>query len=81
MGTGGGGLLAGIAVAVKAVRPDVRVVGVQAEEAAAYPLSLAAGKPAPLERMATMADGIAVGLPGRRAVRSSSESWSTASRR
>jgi threonine dehydratase len=62
--TGGGGLLAGIATAVKAVRPDVRVVGVQAGEAAAYPASLAAGRPVPLERMRTMADGIAVGCPG-----------------
>ena len=62
--TGGGGLLAGIAVAVKALRPDVRVVGVQAEDAAAYPASLAAGKPVPLDAMATMADGIAVGCPG-----------------
>src|SRR5689334_1932245 len=42
---GGGGLLAGISVAVKSVRPDVHIVGVQAEQAAAYPLSLAAGKP------------------------------------
>lgn len=62
--TGGGGLLAGVATAVKAVRPDVRVVGVQAGEAAAYPASLAAGRPVPLERMRTMADGIAVGCPG-----------------
>jgi threonine dehydratase len=62
--TGGGGLLAGIATAVKAQRPDVRVVGVQAEAAAAYPASLAAGHPVPLEHMATMADGIAVGRPG-----------------
>ncbi len=62
--TGGGGLLAGIAMAVKSQRPDVRVVGVQAQEAAAYPASLAAGRPLPLERMATMADGIAVGRPG-----------------
>jgi threonine dehydratase len=62
--TGGGGLLAGIAVAVKAVRPDVRVIGVQAEGAAAYPTSLAAGGPVPLEAMKTMADGIAVGRPG-----------------
>ncbi len=61
---GGGGLLAGIAVAVKAVRPDVRVVGVQAEGAAAYPGSLAVGHPVPLEAMSTMADGIAVGCPG-----------------
>jgi threonine dehydratase len=61
---GGGGLLAGIATAVKAMRPDVRVIGVQAERAAAYPPSLAAGHPVPLTSMATMADGIAVGCPG-----------------
>ncbi len=36
---GGGGLLAGIATAVKALKPDVRIIGVQAEQAAAYPLS------------------------------------------
>lgn len=62
--TGGGGLLAGTAVAVKALRPDVRVVGVQASGAAAYPLSLAEGHPVALPSMATMADGIAVGRPG-----------------
>lgn len=62
--TGGGGLLAGIAVAVRGLRPDVRVVGVQAERAAAYPASLAAGHPVALDSMATMADGIAVGRPG-----------------
>ena len=61
---GGGGFLAGIATAIKAQRPDVRVIGVQAEAAAAYPGSLAAGKPVPLGKMATMADGIAVGCPG-----------------
>src|SRR3954469_1529824 len=43
--TGGGGLLAGIAIAIKALRPDVRLVGVQAAGAAAYPGSLAAGSP------------------------------------
>ena len=62
--TGGGGLLAGIAVAVKGIRPDVRVVGVQAAGAAAYPNSLAAGHPVALASMSTMADGIAVGRPG-----------------
>jgi threonine dehydratase len=62
--TGGGGFLAGIATAVKTARPDVRVVGVQAENAAAYPASLAAGRPVPLDAMSTMADGIAVGCPG-----------------
>jgi threonine dehydratase len=62
--TGGGGLLAGVAAAVKATRPDVRVVGVQAAAAAAYPPSLALGRPVPLDQMRTMADGIAVGCPG-----------------
>jgi threonine dehydratase len=62
--TGGGGLLAGVAVAVKSVRPDVRVVGVQAAGAAAYPASLEAGHPVALSRMSTIADGIAVGCPG-----------------
>ncbi len=62
--TGGGGLLAGIAVAVKALRPDVVVIGVQAKGAAAYPDSLQQGRPVALPSMKTMADGIAVGLPG-----------------
>ncbi|MFD4509921.1 threonine ammonia-lyase [Streptomyces sp. NPDC058457] len=64
VGVGGGGLAAGIAVAVKAVRPDVRIVGVQAEGAAAYPPSLAAGRPVTVANPATMADGIKVGRPG-----------------
>jgi threonine dehydratase len=62
--TGGGGLVSGVAVAVKERRPDVRVVAVQAEAAAAFPGSLAAGRPVALAGMATMADGIAVGSPG-----------------
>src|SRR4051794_11893631 len=61
---GGGGFLAGIATAVKALRPEARVVGVQAEGASAYPSSISAGHPIALESMATMADGIAVGRPG-----------------
>jgi threonine dehydratase len=61
---GGGGLVSGVAAAVKARRPDVRVVAVQAEGAAAFPGSLAAGRPTALAAMATMADGIAVAAPG-----------------
>ncbi|MEW2299913.1 threonine ammonia-lyase [Streptomyces sp. NPDC006655] len=64
VGVGGGGLAAGIAVAVKAVRPDVRIVGVQAAGAAAYPPSLSAGHPVTVANPATMADGIKVGRPG-----------------
>ncbi|WP_022918555.1 threonine ammonia-lyase [Ruania albidiflava] len=63
--TGGGGLLAGVAAATHAtLGPHVQVVGVQAEGAAAYPASLAAGRPVPLTTMHTMADGIAIGRPG-----------------
>ncbi|WP_066584895.1 threonine ammonia-lyase [Cellulomonas timonensis] len=61
---GGGGLAAGIAATVAELRPDVRVVGVQAARAAAYPASMAAGRPVPAASVRTMADGIAVGTPG-----------------
>jgi threonine dehydratase len=63
--TGGGGLLAGTASALHGVLGDhVRVIGVQAEGAAAYPDSLAQGRPVALAQMQTMADGIAIGCPG-----------------
>ena len=62
--TGGGGLVAGIAAAVKGVKPEVRVIGVQAEAAAVWPASLAAGSPVRLQRRHTMADGIAVSEVG-----------------
>ncbi|MEV6299474.1 threonine ammonia-lyase [Actinoplanes sp. NPDC051861] len=61
---GGGGLISGLAVAAKAVRPDIRIVGVQASGAAAYPPSLSAGAPRKLESCVTIADGIAVMRPG-----------------
>ncbi|MEO7448280.1 MAG: pyridoxal-phosphate dependent enzyme, partial [Humibacillus sp.] len=62
--TGGGGLIAGMAIALKALRPDIHVVGVQAEGAASFPESLRRGEPVALEQMTTMADGIAVARPG-----------------
>jgi len=62
--TGGGGLVSGLAAALRAVKPAVRVVGVQARNAAAFPPSLMAGGPVPLESTQTMADGIAVAEPG-----------------
>ena len=61
---GGGGLAAGITVAVRALDPSVHVVGVQAEAVAAYPGSLAAGHPVTVKAQPTMADGIAVSRPG-----------------
>lgn len=62
--TGGGGLLAGVAFAVKQLKPDVKVIGVQAEGAATYPQSIAEGKPITRAHMNTMADGIAIARPG-----------------
>lgn len=62
--TGGGGLVAGIATVMHFLAPHVRVVGVQAANAAAWPTSLAAGHPVRAQEMSTMADGIAVALPG-----------------
>jgi threonine dehydratase len=60
---GGGGLVSGIAAAVKGHRPGLRVIGVQAAGAASLPASLAAGRPVRLPAV-TIADGIAVGRPG-----------------
>ncbi|UWX97916.1 threonine ammonia-lyase [Arthrobacter zhaoxinii] len=69
MGVGGGGLLAGVAVALKSrareLGREIRVIGVQAENAASYPPSLAADALVPLTRVSTIADGIAVGRPGQ----------------
>lgn len=60
---GGGGLASGISL-LKQEHPDVRIVGVQAEAAAAYPVSLAHGAPQFTALEPTMADGIAVACPG-----------------
>jgi threonine dehydratase len=56
---GGGGLLAGVGLVMKERRPEIRVVGVEPEGAAAVSLSLAAGTPVTLERIDTVADGLA----------------------
>jgi len=61
---GGGGLAAGTAVAVKSALPQVRVIAVQAAAMAAYPRSLAAGRPVEIEARPTIADGIALRKPG-----------------
>lgn len=69
VGVGGGGLLAGLSVAVRAKEKQlgkkIRIIGVQAEHAAAYPPSLAADALVPLKKVSTIADGIAVGRPGQ----------------
>nr|WP_274638022.1 threonine ammonia-lyase [Microbacterium bovistercoris] len=68
VGVGGGGLIAGVAAALKAraaaAGRTVRVIGVQAENSAPYPPSLAAGHPLEIPTSPTIADGIAVARPG-----------------
>jgi threonine dehydratase len=61
---GGGGLISGIATAVKALRPEARVIGVQAAGCAAVRSSLEAGYPVEVSVAQTIADGIAVKHPG-----------------
>lgn len=62
--TGGGGLAAGVAVAIKALRPDVRIVGVQAEGAPAMARSFHARRRTISQSTRTIAEGIRVGSPG-----------------
>ena len=61
---GGGGLCSGTAIAIKAERPEVEVVGVQAAACASYPESLRRGEAVPARSALTIADGIAVKHPG-----------------
>jgi threonine dehydratase len=61
---GGGGIVAGMAIALKAANPKVRVVGVQAEGIASMKASVEAGKIVTVKG-STIADGIAVATPGR----------------
>jgi threonine dehydratase len=56
---GGGGMISGIALALKSARPDVRVIGVEAEAAASALASRAAGRVVKIESHHTLADGIA----------------------
>ncbi|MFB6078172.1 MAG: threonine ammonia-lyase [Halarchaeum sp.] len=57
---GGGGLISGVATALKGIDPDIRVVGVQAEGASSVADSLREGRVEKLEHVDTIADGIAV---------------------
>ena len=61
---GGGGLIAGITIAARALRPNIKIIGVQAEGAAGCRVSLDAGELRTLPSIATIADGIAVKRPG-----------------
>ncbi|MBA4121046.1 MAG: threonine ammonia-lyase [Acidobacteria bacterium] len=66
---GGGGIISGIALAVKNLLPNVRVIGVQAENIAPVNQSLKAGKPVEISPSPTIADGIAVKRPGEKTLK------------
>jgi len=61
---GGGGLISGIAIAARALKPDITIIGVQAAGAPSTRTSLDAGHPTTLPAIQTIADGIATKRPG-----------------
>lgn len=64
---GGAGLIAGISLAVKSLRPKVRMIGVESEATASFSAALEAGKPVPIHSRPTLADGLAVSQVGANA--------------
>lgn len=64
---GGGGLLAGVSIAVKSLRPQVQVIGIEPAASASFSASLRAGEPTQVPLLATVADGLAVARVGNNA--------------
>lgn len=64
---GGGGLIAGVSLAIKTAAPQVRIIGVQPERCPSYSAALAAGKPVRVASTPTLADGLAVPMVGANA--------------
>lgn len=64
---GGGGLIAGVSLAAKTLRPDIAIIGVEPERAASFTAALAAGKPVDFPLTPTLADGLSVARVGERA--------------
>ncbi|WMT88045.1 threonine ammonia-lyase, biosynthetic [Pelagibacterium sp. 26DY04] len=63
---GGGGLAAGVAAYAKFLRPEIKIIGVEPEDAASMKAALAAGRPLPLNEVGIFADGVAVKQAGER---------------
>jgi threonine dehydratase len=61
---GGAGLIAGVSCAVKTLKPDTKVIGVEPEFCASYTAALRAGRPVPAQVTPTLADGLAVPVVG-----------------
>jgi threonine dehydratase len=64
---GGGGLIAGVSLAVKTKRPKVKIVAVEADKVASFSAALKAGKPTRIEIEPTLADGLAIPQVGKNA--------------
>lgn len=61
---GGGGLISGIAIAAKMINPDIRIIGVEPEGAQSMKISVEQNRPVSLDKVYTIADGVAVKNPG-----------------
>ena len=66
---GGAGLIAGVALAMKTLKPKVKIIGVEPERAASFTAALSAGKPVKVEVKPTLADGLSVPQVGKNAFR------------
>jgi len=64
---GGAGLIAGIALALKSIRPEMKVIGVEPERAASFSAALSQGRPVQIEMKPTLADGLSVPKVGENA--------------
>jgi threonine dehydratase len=64
---GGGGLLAGVSLAIKTLRPKVKIIAVEAENVASFSAALEAGKPTKIAMRPTLADGLAIPKVGSNA--------------
>jgi threonine dehydratase len=64
---GGGGLLAGVSLAVKSLRPQVRIIAVEADHVASFSAAMRVGKPVRIETRPTLADGLAIAEIGKNA--------------
>jgi threonine dehydratase len=64
---GGGGLLAGVALAVKSLRPKAKIIAVEADHVASFSAAMRAGKPVRIETQPTLADGLAIAEVGKNA--------------
>jgi threonine dehydratase len=64
---GGGGLIAGIAVALKQLKPNCKIIGIEPKRAACFSAAVAEGHPVPVKIRPTLADGLAVAQIGKNA--------------